>query len=69
MNQEDDLGRSPLLAACEKGHHSCVQIMLRAGADVGSRPLNLACERGHIECAELLLAAGADANEGIDGCG
>ena len=59
-------GATPLHAAAERGHHSCIQILLKAGASACAEtnpekitPLHLCSQEGHCKCMELLLSAGA----------
>jgi ankyrin repeat protein len=53
---------------CDKGHESCLEILLKAGADVnasnlvGQTPLMLAASKKHTRMARLLLNAGAKPN-------
>src|SRR3989338_7095422 len=55
---------TPLHAACHRGHHQVVEMLLAAGANKdtpdknGSTPLYVACRNGH-QVVELLLTTGA----------
>ncbi|XP_056016833.1 uncharacterized protein LOC125653969 [Ostrea edulis] len=61
---------TPLSAACELGHVSVVEELVKAVADVnlesswtwGVTPLIAACEGGHVSVVEKLVKAGADVN-------
>ena len=37
VNQMDPLGKCALVYACESGHQSCAELLLRAGADPNHR--------------------------------
>ncbi|XP_056001178.1 uncharacterized protein LOC125656335 [Ostrea edulis] len=59
---------TPLTTACEEGHVSIVDELVKAGADVNLRdiwentPLIAACKRGHVSIVDELVKAGADVN-------
>ena len=61
-------GASPLYTACQNGHESTAQLLLKSGANVnscnhnGASPLLAACQNGHKNTAQLLLNSGADVN-------
>jgi ankyrin repeat protein len=61
-------GGHALTAACEKGHMSMVEELMKAGADVNiegnflNTPLIAACEGGHVTIVKELVKAGADVN-------
>ncbi|XP_056001832.1 uncharacterized protein LOC130046588 [Ostrea edulis] len=65
---EDIQWYSPLNAACEIGHVSIVDELVKVGADVnlqdiwGDTPLIAACEGGHVGVVEELVKVGADVN-------
>src|SRR3989338_7852604 len=56
---------TPLHAACHRGHHQVVEMLLAAGANKdtpdknGSTPLYVACWNGHHRVVEMLLVSGA----------
>jgi len=63
VNSPTKAGRTPLLAACSRGHLSCVRALLDAGADAnwfdnsnGYHGLLFASEMGHVEIVKLLLS-------------
>ena len=63
---DDELGRTPLVAAIESGHVDVVrwlvalpQTRVDAPCADGSAPLAVACELGDLELARLLVAHGA----------
>jgi ankyrin repeat protein len=64
--KETLLGKTPLFAACEKGHTDIADALLIAGADIntknnnGKTPLFAACEKGHTEIIKFLLFRGAN---------
>ncbi|XP_053407058.1 fibronectin type 3 and ankyrin repeat domains 1 protein-like isoform X2 [Mercenaria mercenaria] len=61
----DKYGFSPLMQASVKGYESCVEILLKHGADVhlrndaGKTALMLACFAGQLECVKILRKNGA----------
>eukprot|EP00731_Ephydatia_muelleri_P033819 Em0039g5a len=61
-------GWTPLMWASSKGHITCVQLLLKKGAQVdyqandAGTPLILASMKGHAECMQLLLEKGAQVN-------
>jgi ankyrin repeat protein len=66
LNQEDDLGLTPLHWAASQGDVLVVVQLLEAGADVnkqdrrGSTALYMACTAGSTTCSEALIGAGAN---------
>ncbi len=58
-------GRSPLHAASDEGHVSCVEALIGSKADVlctndtGESPAQVALSRGHSDCVAALVRAGA----------
>ncbi|APR97800.1 ankyrin repeat domain-containing protein [Wolbachia endosymbiont of Folsomia candida] len=77
INEQDDMGNTPLYIAASAGHLTIVNALIAAGADVnngdvlGSRPgaaLHGAASNGHLEIVNILIARGADVNKG-DRCG
>ena len=63
---QDDEGKTALMRASGKGHHVCVDFLLKAGADKdakdneGTTALMSASDKGHHVCADFLLKAGAN---------
>ena len=63
-HETTDIGSTPLIVACEKGHCEVVELLLaHPKTDVnktmsvnGSTPLTMACWKGHYKVVELLLA-------------
>ena len=63
-HETTDIGSTPLIVACEKGHCEVVELLLaHPETDVnktmsvnGSTPLTMACWKGHNKVVELLLA-------------
>lgn len=59
---------TPLRIAATAGHGSCVDFLIRKGAEVdlvdvkGQTALYVAVVNGHLESAQILLEAGADPN-------
>jgi ankyrin repeat protein len=67
LNWFNKANRSAMVAACQKGHVNCVQLLLEHDASsqplgTADLPLLAACAGGHPECAALLLVSGADVN-------
>ena len=68
VNRFDDLGRTPLHHAVERGHVFIVEELLTAGANVnahdvrqiGNTPLNDSIQSCTFDMAKLLVDAGAD---------
>ena len=60
---------TPLMAACENGNKSCVEMLLEEGANVNACAVNgnsaaiLTAANGSAECLDLLIQAGADVNQ------
>ena len=63
-SQTTDDGASPLHAAGERGHTSCLVALLDAGVNpeattsIGIMVLHLAAQEGHSACVEMLLSRG-----------
>ena len=64
--EEKEMIFSPaLIEASRNGHHSCANLLIKAGADVngsdesGDTPLSNAAANGHVTCVEVLIEAGA----------
>ena len=63
-------GNSPLLIACQNGHHRTVQVLLNSSADVNlwnkkrCIPLYEACFKEHASIVECLLWTGAEVDIG-----
>ena len=68
----DNEGYTPLIRAAENGHHSCLNEMIKAGADVnatgsyGYTALLIASVKDETECVAALIHAGADVNSRND---
>ncbi|CAG8069864.1 unnamed protein product [Penicillium nalgiovense] len=68
LNEKGILGRTALLAACEKGNIKITEMLLENGADVtipdneGRQPVYVASWDGHIEIVQLLLERNVDVN-------
>lgn len=64
----DNLGFTPLMAACNKGDPNIVKILINAGAyletknDSGKTALMMASIKGHADAIGILLEHGADIN-------
>ena len=75
IDERDDFGYTPLLAACVKGNTEAVRVLLDAGSDPnfvapdGETPLNVAISLRGEACShvllDMLLAAGANLNAGF----
>jgi len=54
-------GSTPLYIACQNGHNSVVEMLLKKGVNIevaivdGSTPLHIACKNGHHEVVQILL--------------
>ena len=64
--EEKEMIFSPaLIEASGNGHHGCINLLIKAGADVngsderGNTPLSNAAANGHVTCTEVLIEAGA----------
>jgi ankyrin repeat protein len=68
VNEANDLGATPLWAACQNGSIDMVRLLLAAGANPnvallsGETPLMVAARGGYTEIVRLLLAKRADPN-------
>ncbi|KAJ5914570.1 hypothetical protein N7504_003453 [Penicillium tannophilum] len=66
INEQGNMGRTALVAACGRGELGIAQSLLNNGADLtimdddGATPLAVSCLNGHYEVAKLLLVNGAD---------
>lgn len=68
LNKFDEVSRTPLMWAVEKGHFEIARMLIEAGADVnafdepriGDTVLREAAELGSYQMIELLVNAGAD---------
>lgn len=69
VNEANDLGATPLWAACQNGSVEMVKLLLNAGANPnvallsGETPLMVAARTGKTEIVRLLLARKADPNK------
>ena len=67
VNESDINSRTPVICAAEKGLHTWIPVLVKAGADVNTRPaLQHAATFGHEECVKALLQGGADVNQADD---
>lgn len=62
INRENSNGKTPLTAACERGHTRMVELLLKHGADTTPRPnsstspaLEMAYQNGHLRIVKMLL--------------
>ena len=68
MNIADSHDKTALEYASQRGHHKCIGLLIKAGANVnremrnGATNLILAAENGHKECVNLLIKGGVDVN-------
>ncbi len=68
LNEKDEYGSSPLIAAITFGQAEAAKVLIEAGADMkianneGSTPLHIAAFFCHTEIVEALLSNGADKN-------
>ncbi|KAJ5608079.1 hypothetical protein N7537_004698 [Penicillium hordei] len=73
IDEQGSFGRTPLSAACERGHLDAVKKLLENNADFeiagdnGHTPLHTAACSGHVELVKLLLEKGAKIHNGSDG--
>ena len=67
VNASDINARTPLNCAAEKGFHTYIPVLMKAGADVKTTPiLQYAATFGHEEYIKALLQVGADVNQEDD---
>ncbi|GFS02185.1 ankyrin repeat and SOCS box protein 1-like [Elysia marginata] len=65
LNQRNRLGCTPVRLAATGGHETCLNLLIKAGADVhvvdvkGQTPLFVAVKNRRLQCARLLLQSGA----------
>ncbi|XP_062584082.1 uncharacterized protein LOC134245848 [Saccostrea cucullata] len=67
INRAFEFYDTPLVAACQLGHLSIVNELIKSGADVNLQsndetPLTVACSEGHVSVVRKLLEAEADVN-------
>ncbi|KZN90704.1 Ankyrin-3 [Penicillium chrysogenum] len=73
INEQGKFGRTPLVAACERGNLEAVVKLLDSGADLEiagdneHTPLQAAACNGHAEVVKLLLEKGLNTHNGSDG--
>ncbi|OQD95097.1 hypothetical protein PENSOL_c022G07167 [Penicillium solitum] len=73
IDEQGNFGRTPLSAACERGHLDAVKKLLDNDADLEiasdneHTPLHTAVCNGHAEVVKLLLEKGAKIHNGSDG--
>ena len=66
IDEENELGNTPLWLACAKRYPCIVTELVSRGSDVnhpnkkGNRPLNAVCQMGPLKVAEFLIGAGAE---------
>ncbi len=75
VDDTDQSGRTALMWCSQRGHFTCVKLLLEYGANTnlinqyGYTALMLASLRGHLKCVEILLQYGSDLtirnNEGL----
>lgn len=69
MNKRDNLGRTPLFVAADKGSETGVKILIENGANIeisdkqGRTPLYTACDSNQINVVKLLIKKGANVNK------
>lgn len=62
VNQANNNGKTPLMAAAQEGHEKVVKALLEAGADIeaknknGDTALTLAVKNDHLEVVKILEA-------------
>jgi ankyrin repeat protein len=68
LNKTDDLGRTPMCVAAERGHLDVCVFLADSGAsfqtprDDGATPLSVACQAGHLDVCRFLLEKGVESN-------
>merc|ERR1719427_1871588 len=70
VEEQDTIGRTPLMVACEAGRHEQVQMLVQMKEVIIERPdrsnycgIHLAAKRGHTSSIEALVMGGADINK------
>lgn len=63
VNEANQLGITPVHAACAQGHLKILHELIKAGADMrstdlGITPMGMACAHGHLEIVKYLIVGG-----------